>query len=253
MIHLVFTWMLNPKARTFRTQAMASKFLVLCLVTAGAAAGVLPALAQAPRISAGTSAEGVSLSVSGSSTTLYRVETSSDLVHWTPMATTYPSVGTFPANTNFQLIDRELLFGGQNFYRAVRASSPAYWPTNEDIIVSDRMVSLFEGASTTFSVQLSKAPAGALTVQIQPNGSTNVSVISGTALLFGPANWSTPQTVTVSAGLESDFQDSVATLVLSTSNLASTQVKVRAVDNTADDEFVGPFANSTLVTDKNPQ
>src|SRR5262249_3326192 len=106
MIQHLFTSMLKPNARTLRAQAKVSKLLVLCLVTAGAAAAVLPAIAQAPRLSVMTSAEGLRLSVSGSSTTPYRVETSSDLVHWTSMATTYPSVGTFPANTNFQLVDR---------------------------------------------------------------------------------------------------------------------------------------------------
>jgi hypothetical protein len=156
------------------------------------------------------------------------------------MATTYPSVGAFPANTNFQLADREFLFGGQKFYRAAPASSPGPLPTNVDIIVSDPLVTLFEGTSTSFSVHLARAPAGALTVYVN-GGGTNVSVTGGNTLLFGPSNWSTPQTVTLSALLDLDFRDSLATLVLSASNLVSTQVKVLALDNTVDDEFVGPF------------
>jgi hypothetical protein len=185
---------------------------------------------------------GLQLSVTGDAAGVYRLYASHDLSSWLPLATTTPSSGAFPANTNFQLIDREFAFGGPKFYRSSSGGLARPSTNAPDIIVSDPLLTLYEGGSTTLTVQLARAPAGTLTVQVQRiGGSTNISVSGGASLLFGPGNWSVPQTVSVTAAVDSDFQDSLATLTLSASNLVSTQVKVLAVDNTVDDEFVGPF------------
>jgi hypothetical protein len=196
-----------------------------------------------PQISIGVASLGLQMGVTGDSATSYRIEGSYDLRSWLPIALTYPSRGTYPANTNFQFIDREFGFGGQKFYRAAPASSTGPSATNApDIIVSDSLVTLYEGDSTTFTAQLARMPAGPMNVLVQRSaGSTNISVANGASLSFGPANWSTPQAVTVVAGGHLDFQDSLAALTLSASNLISAQVKVQAVDNAVDDEFVGPF------------
>lgn len=183
------------------------------------------------------------LSVTGDATTSYRVESSSDLNHWESLVTTTPSTGVFPMSTQFEFADRAFMFGGQKFYRAVRASAPPH-SVIPDIVVSDPLLSLYEGGSASFAVQLSKAPPGNVTVQVaRTDGSANIQVTAGSSLVFGPSNWTTPQTVTISAGLDSDFQDSKAILTLSASNLASQIVRVLAVDNSVDDEFVGPFAS----------
>src|SRR6185295_18586653 len=95
-----------------------------------------------------------------------------------------------------------------------------------------------------FTVQLAKAPASPVTVQVdRTDGSTNISVDGVASLVFESSNWHMPQTVTVSAGKDADFQDSLATLTLSSGNLAPGIVRVLAVDNDVDDEFVGPFAS----------
>src|SRR5262249_5452923 len=142
--------------------------------------------------------------------TSYRIDASYDLRSWLPIALMYPSRGTYPANTNFQLIDREFCFGGQKFYRAAPAGSTGPSPTNApDIIVSDPFLTLYEGGSTTFTVQLARIPAGPISVQVQRgSGSTNISVTNGASLSFTPANWNTPQSVSVASGENLDFQDS---------------------------------------------
>src|SRR5262249_28404528 len=103
---------------------------------------------------------------------------------------------------------------------------------------------MYKGGSGSFTVQLAKAPSGSVNVQVnRTEGSSNISVSGGASLAFGASNWSTPQTVTVSAAQVPDFQDSKATLTLTSSNSSPSIVRVLAVDNTVDEEFVGPFAS----------
>jgi hypothetical protein len=198
-----------------------------------------------PQINVLGSGDTLKLSVIGDATTSYRVECSPDLKHWETMATTYPSTGVFPTATNFEVTDRELMFGGQKFYRAVPVGATRPLTTNAaDIIVSDPLLTLYQGQSASFGVQLGKAPAGTVAVQVsRTEGSTNVSVTAGTNLVFGPSNWSTPQIVTISAGQDSGFEDLRATVTLSSTNLTPGVVRLLAVNNSVDDEFVGPFAS----------
>src|SRR5215471_1207263 len=162
----------------------------------------LAAAAQPPQLSFEIAPQGLRLNVAGNPDTSYRVESSTDLTHWSVLATTYPSSGTWPAETNFVFTDREFLFGGQKFYRAIAADSSSPPPTNPppDIIVSDPLLTLYEGASESFSVRLGKPPISAVTIHVsRTGGSTNISVSAGSTLTFDPSNWSIPQTVTVSA------------------------------------------------------
>jgi Pectate lyase superfamily protein len=184
--------------------------------------------------------------VNGDPATAYRVESSSDLKRWDRMAITSPSTGLFPPSSQFEVADREFMFGGQKFYRAVPADAPQGSATNAapDIIVSEPLLTFYEGGSGTFAVQLAKAPASTVVIQVsRTDGSTNILVSGGQSLTFGASNWNSPQTVTVSAGKDSDFEDSLATLTVSSSQLAPRTVRVRAVDSDVDDEFVGPFAS----------
>jgi hypothetical protein len=216
----------------------------MCL-TAGIALSNLTTLAQTrPQLSVATLSQGLQLSVTGDPATSYRLEASTDLAGWAPMAITFPSVGTFPANTRFELSDREFAFGGQKFYRAARAdfSGPGATNTTPEILVSDPLLEMYEGGTVNFTVQLAKTPAGAVVIQVQrTGGSTNIALTAGTTLIFDVTNWNSPQVVTVSAGQNSDFQDSLAELSVTASNLVPSKIKVLAVDSTVDDEFVGPF------------
>jgi hypothetical protein len=197
-----------------------------------------------PQVFATNSVEGLRLAVTGDPTTAYRVEASLDLKTWDPLALTGPSRGVVPASGQFELLDRTLLFGGQRFYRAVQASQPLTTNSGPGIVVSDPTLTLYQGSSNSFTVWLASAPASPVAVQANPDaGNTNISVSVGGSLLFGPDNWSAPQTVTISAGQCSDFADSLATLVLSATNLASSVVRIRAVNSDVEDEFVGPFAS----------
>ena len=72
-----------------------------------------------------------------------------------------------------------------------------------------------EGAATDFSVSLSAAPNADVTVRL---AKTNADVtLSSSLLTFTTTNWSTSQTVTVSAAEDDDVADDTATISLSAS------------------------------------
>ena len=66
------------------------------------------------------------------------------------------------------------------------------------IEVAPTTLPVVEGASSTYTVALSTQPTGPVTVTPSASGSPDVTV-SPSALTFGVSDWSTPQTVTVTA------------------------------------------------------
>ncbi len=61
------------------------------------------------------------------------------------------------------------------------------------------------GGQATFSVVLQSQPSGTVTVALA-SSNTGEGTVSPDALVFTPANWNTPQTVTVT-GVEDDVDD----------------------------------------------
>ncbi len=233
---------MESKARTRHASRLASLLLLQASVTM---LGVKSIAQTQPRLSAAGSGQELRLNVTGDPAKSYRVEVSADLSRWDPLAVTYPSKGVFPASSQFEINDRAFSFGGQKYYRATPADSQLS-ATNAgvDIIVSDYLLVLYEGSSASFTVQLAKAPTEAVWIQANlTQESTNISLVGGATLSFDPSSWSVPQTVTVSVDRDLNFQDSLATLTLRSTNLAHTVVRVLAVDSDVDDEFAGPFAS----------
>ena len=83
-----------------------------------------------------------------------------------------------------------------------------------DVVISRDALSLSEGKSATYSVNLSTQPSASVVVTPAVSGSSSV-VIDGQGphqLTFRPSNWSAPQTVTVRAKQDADALDEVATV-----------------------------------------
>ncbi|MBF2760280.1 MAG: hypothetical protein ISN28_08405 [Ectothiorhodospiraceae bacterium AqS1] len=112
--------------------------------------------------------------------------------------------------------------------------------------VSSSDVALTEGGDKDFTVKLTAAPIG---------GSVNVSITKGRGssdISFSPAkltftanDWSTPQSVTVSAGEDNDGVKDVTSLTLSTTGadyrgVADKSVKVEVTDNDAPGLTIDP-------------
>lgn len=71
---------------------------------------------------------------------------------------------------------------------------------NPSVNVSPAALTVTQTATGTFGVSLSQAPVSNVTVATSlTSGNTGLTVASGSTLTFTPANWSTPQNVTVAA------------------------------------------------------
>ena len=80
------------------------------------------------------------------------------------------------------------------------------------LVITPADVTVEEGASAKFTIVLSSAPTGEVTVtMMQPSG-TDLS-LDKTFLTFTPTNWSVPRQVTVMAGEDTDFADDADQLV----------------------------------------
>ena len=98
-------------------------------------------------------------------------------------------------------------------YDGVTADSVAVTVTDNDtpgVTVTPPSLTVGEGSTGTYDVVLNTQPTGAVMVAISSNN-PDVTV-SSSPLTFTTTNWSTEQTVTVSAGLDADAANDMATL-----------------------------------------
>ena len=79
------------------------------------------------------------------------------------------------------------------------------------VVVDPASLTVVEGRSRTYAVDLSARPTGEVTVTIASNA-TAVVTVNPAALTFTADNWSTPQSVTVTAPQDDDEANSSATL-----------------------------------------
>lgn len=101
----------------------------------------------------------------------------------------------------------------------------------QNIVVSASSITVNEAASGTVSVKLAAAPASDVTVTVSRTSGTTDVTPSPATLTFTPSNWSTAQTVTVSAADDADLIDEGATIALATPELTTQRVVVTARDN----------------------
>jgi len=89
---------------------------------------------------------------------------------------------------------------------------------------------LGEAASTSFTVSLAFQPAANTTVTVSSNDTTAISV-SPTTLTFTPADYATPQTVTVAGVADADTVHESVTITVASTGLTSRTVGVQQYDN----------------------
>ena len=101
---------------------------------------------------------------------------------------------------------------GASEYAAIAAvPSVSVTITDDDsagVTISETSLSIGEGGSETYTVVLDTEPSAEVTVTISGHAGTDVSLtgqtLTGDELTFTPGNWSTAQTVTVTAGEDDD-------------------------------------------------
>jgi glucose/arabinose dehydrogenase len=103
--------------------------------------------------------------------------------------------------------------------------------TSQEIIVTPTVVRMAEAGESALTIRLAQSPAGDVTVNVaRTAGDTDISIASGGALTFTPANWSVPQIVRLQAATDGDVVSDAATLTVSAGGLTSQTVTVHAVD-----------------------
>ena len=118
---------------------------------------------------------------------------------------------------------------------------------NDDpkLVISRANLSITEGSSGTFTVNLATAPASTVTVNVaRASGDTDISVSSGTNLTFTTGNYMTPQTVTIAAAEDADTTGDAAVISITFAGEPLRTVNVTAADN----ENVAPAFTTTPVT-----
>ena len=116
------------------------------------------------------------------------------------------------------------------------------------VIVSPTSLTMAEGGSGTYTMALNAAPTADVTVDITAGGDVSVSPASVT---FSSSNWSSAQTVTVSAAHDDDAANDTATLQHRTRTTDSdySGVSVASVAVTvADDESAGVTVSVPTLT-----
>ena len=90
------------------------------------------------------------------------------------------------------------------------ASTPA-WSQNPELVLSVSSLTITEGSSASYTVKLEAEPTATLTVYITGRSGTDLT-LNEESLTFTTDNWNSRQTVTVSAGEDTDDANDNATL-----------------------------------------
>ena len=93
-------------------------------------------------------------------------------------------------------------------------------------------VTVPEGGTATFQVKLSAQPSSTVFASVSRfSGDTDITVQSGSSLTFTTSNWSTYQTVTLSAAEDADTTNGTATIRISASGLPNKDITAVESDN----------------------
>ena len=113
--------------------------------------------------------------------------------------------------------------------------------------LSDASLRLDEGGNTALTVRLATLPSAPVTVTLTQPSNPDVT-LDKTRLNFTDADWSTPQTVTVSAAEDEDAADDSASVALSASggDYAGVTDSVTVAVNDDDDELTLSEASLTI-------
>ena len=118
--------------------------------------------------------------------------------------------------------------------------------------VSETTVTAPEGGSATYTVRLDAQPTSDVVINVTKSGSSDVTVSPAT-LTFTTANWSTAQTVTVSAAQDADAVNDAASIAhavnaSSSANEFDAATIAGVAVTVTDDDAAGATVSETTVT-----
>jgi hypothetical protein len=104
--------------------------------------------------------------------------------------------------------------------------------TDYQFVLSTESVTVPEGGIETFTVALLLEPAGTVEVSVtHQSGDPDITVQTGTSLIFDPLNYPVPQTVMLAADEDEDYLDGTAIITVSAPNYLSCEVTATEMDN----------------------
>jgi hypothetical protein len=98
------------------------------------------------------------------------------------------------------------------------------------LVVSTTAVTVAENSTTTFAVNLSAQPAANVLVTVS-SGDTGAATVNPSFLTFTPANYSTPQSVTVTGVPDADTANEGVTVTVSSVGMTTRTVSVSVIDD----------------------
>ena len=122
----------------------------------------------------------------------------------------------------------------------------------QTLVVSPSAVGVVEAGTATFDVRLGTAPAASTAVTVaRQSGDADITVQSGASLTFTPANWNTPQAVTLAAASDADAVNGSAVFIVSSPArpslfVTATERDIQAVPDLA---LAGLTGNRVIVPD----
>ncbi|MDE2732566.1 MAG: hypothetical protein OXI38_14350, partial [Bacteroidota bacterium] len=128
-------------------------------------------------------------------------------------------------------------FGNYRYSSRVELTVNVVAAPLQKIVLSESTMSIDEGSSGTYTVKLETQPTAEVTVAITGQSGTDLTVMP-TSLTFTTADFSTVQTVTVSAGEDTDATDDRVTLVHTASG-GDYEGQTASIAVTVDDDDVG--------------
>ena len=117
------------------------------------------------------------------------------------------------------------------------------------VVVSETELTVTEGDATgsSYTVVLAAEPTGDVTVTVDGHAGTDVSV-SSASLTFSTTTWNTAQTVTVTAGQDTDALNDTVTLTHAVTGGGYDGVDVASVEVTVEDDERGVTVSETALT-----
>ena len=113
---------------------------------------------------------------------------------------------------------------------ANRTVAASFTATPVRLVLSTATLTLPEGASDTFTIQLSAAPEATLEVSVTSSGDPDITA-APLSLSFTPVDWSAPQAVTVAALEDDDVDSGLATITAQALGLSPGVVTATEVDD----------------------
>ena len=157
------------------------------------------------------------------------------------------TVNAVADNNSLDEAETITLRADENFGRKTARVTVTITDTEDpELVIEPTAISVAEGGSNTFTVELSERPLADVTVGIERAlGSSSELTLESTSLTFTTGNWNIVQEVSVTAADDDDVEDDVETLRLAASGGGYKGVRGNVTVTIEDDDTASLIINPT--------